>query len=182
MGGGADKESQSPCTITPRAGGQSVNKAASILFVIHGASDHSTRNGSYHCWVLPPVCLSSVITRCHRISQAFPLHSCILQILEVGTAWEFNKSSRVLNSQYDPLISSTHMPRLLWCSTIPQDLGIKKVGHLTRLRQALQALAAGSPALTRASQSRESVKWEANHLILPDLHAYTQCNTILCCW
>jgi len=48
------------CTIIPRAGGQSVSEAWSILFVVHGTRDGLTRNGNYYCQALPPVCQPSI--------------------------------------------------------------------------------------------------------------------------
>jgi len=38
------------CTISLRVGGQSISKAVSILFVIHGARDGLTRHRNYYCW------------------------------------------------------------------------------------------------------------------------------------
>ena len=48
------------CTISPRAGSQSVSKAESI--VVHRARDGLTQNGNYYCWGQAPplVCLPSV--------------------------------------------------------------------------------------------------------------------------
>jgi len=39
-----------PSTISPRAGGYSISKAASVPF----ARDISTRNRNYYCWAPPP--------------------------------------------------------------------------------------------------------------------------------
>ena len=41
------------CTISPRAGGQSISKAVSIPSVVHSARDGSTRKRNYYCRVLP---------------------------------------------------------------------------------------------------------------------------------
>jgi len=62
------------CTIIPRAGGQSVSKAASIPFIVHDAKEDLTQNGNYsvgHCPHVSTICLPDVITHDH-ISQAFP--------------------------------------------------------------------------------------------------------------
>ena len=40
-----NKESQSPSTISPRAGGQCVSKTGSMSFVVHSAKDGSTLKG-----------------------------------------------------------------------------------------------------------------------------------------
>jgi len=48
------------CAISPRAGGQSISKAASIPFIVHEARDGLTRNGNYYFQAPPPVCLLSV--------------------------------------------------------------------------------------------------------------------------
>ena len=48
------------CTISPRAGDQSISKAVSISFVVHGTRDGLTQNGNYYCRAPPAVCLPSV--------------------------------------------------------------------------------------------------------------------------
>jgi len=48
------------CNVYPRAGCQSICKVASVLFVIHDASDGSMQNRNCNGQTLSPVCLLSV--------------------------------------------------------------------------------------------------------------------------
>ena len=73
------------CTISPRAGGQSINKAASILFAVHDARDGSTRNGKEGLRDLVMSGRQGVDTRGAVSSgNIFSLHICILQQLNTG--------------------------------------------------------------------------------------------------
>ena len=84
--GGGARQRISSCTISPRAGSQNANKAASILLTVQGARDGSTRNRNYYCQAQPPVC--------NRMWPDLPglrppySRTASDQILEVGTAWE----------------------------------------------------------------------------------------------
>jgi len=48
------------CTVSLRAGGQSISKAASIPFIVDNTRDVSTQKGNYCYQATPPVCLPFV--------------------------------------------------------------------------------------------------------------------------
>jgi len=86
------------CTISLRAGGQSVSKAASIPFAIHNARDVSTWNGKYYYHAGTAPCVSTIClldaSACDQISQAFPHHNCILQAIKYWRwEWPGNEAS-----------------------------------------------------------------------------------------
>ena len=57
------------CTISVSVGGQSISKAASILFVIHGTRDESTQSRNCYCRATAPVftlCPPDVTKYCKR--------------------------------------------------------------------------------------------------------------------
>ena len=81
------------CTVSPRVGGQSVSKAASIPFVVHDARDGLAQNGN--CYCLAPLPCAYPLSTWHNHTQPdIPglsppyLHTVSNQILEVRMAWE----------------------------------------------------------------------------------------------
>ena len=91
--------------MSPGAGTQSVDKAASILFIIHDTGD-SSKQELLRSGTAPHVstlCLSNV-TAC--VSQVFPslyLYTVSDQMLEVGMAWEqgYLRNTHLCNSQWN---------------------------------------------------------------------------------
>jgi len=87
------------CTISPRAGGRSVNKTASIpfivhTFIVHKARDILTWNGNSYYQALPPLLCLPIIPH-DQISQAFPLCICLLQVIKY---WRWEQPGKEANA------------------------------------------------------------------------------------
>jgi len=59
------------CTISPRVGGQSISKTASIPFIVHSTKDGSTQNWNYYCQA-PPPCVYPLFSWHNRIWPNLP--------------------------------------------------------------------------------------------------------------
>ena len=60
------------CSISMRAGGQSVSKAVSILFIVHDARDSLTWKGNYYSQTPPSMCLPSVYLMSSYMTRSLP--------------------------------------------------------------------------------------------------------------
>jgi len=89
------------CTISLRAGSQSVSEAWSIQFVVHGTRDGLTQNGNYYCQALPPVCLPSIcLTYLHMTKSPRSSPSIFVYYKRSNTGGENSLETRLYHDWY----------------------------------------------------------------------------------
>jgi len=109
------------CTI--RAGRQSINKAASILFIVYNARDGSTEllwsGTTFHESTL---CLPDV-TAHDQISQAFLLCSCISQAIKDWRWEQPGNEARIKVFTIEYIVREPHSQTLVlrFCSSVCTD-------------------------------------------------------------